>query len=446
MFKQLRNLYFIFAAVLLVGQASYALSTYYLHLTNHETTRFDEIIWFWTPDTMDGPVHSNDFIGLKYSPHFYEHVSTSQDHFLEYQPNPYFEFEPIFNAPRIEFPESFNHLRNNAHPLISSRNDLLMTWISMDGADGIDIFQYPMGTLRNDSLCMHLNVPHRQIIFVDGEVEVEGELAGQLTICSRGDMWLIDNCIYTGAHRQTGWFEENHMNHMLGLVSERNIIIEGNERNGLRNGWEENRGDHDRHSIVINGHLIALGESFTFEHQNDEWERYQGPTPDRRGYIYLKGSLAQYRRGYVHRANHGGTGYGKSYHWDSRLRRLGPPGFGPGENPAIQGRYDVLELGHISGYYILNASVGTLIIHSGVDVELRGNNPIVVRDRLIIRGSAEHPVTIHPRSPGARTTFRVERGSHSYVEMYYAHFAASIETRITCDTLLVSNPNPAIRL
>ena len=43
----------------------------YMYLTNIEVTRFNEIIWFWTPDTLYGRTHSNDFIGLKYSPHFY---------------------------------------------------------------------------------------------------------------------------------------------------------------------------------------------------------------------------------------------------------------------------------------------------------------------------------------------------------------------------------------
>jgi len=74
-----------------------------------------------------------------------------------------------------------------------------------------------------------------------------------------------------------------------------------------------------------------LGECFTFEDQNDAyvWEYssgYVGPTPDERGDIILRGSLAQYRRGYVHRSNHSGTGYTKHYFYDSRLDSFWLPG------------------------------------------------------------------------------------------------------------------------
>jgi len=73
--------------------------TYYNYISDFEETWANEIVWFYTPDTFRGPVHSNDFIGLKFSPHFYGSLSTSQDHFLEYQASPYFEFEPWVNAP-----------------------------------------------------------------------------------------------------------------------------------------------------------------------------------------------------------------------------------------------------------------------------------------------------------------------------------------------------------
>ncbi len=321
----------------------------YMYLTNHEKTRFNEVIWFWTPDTLYGRTHSNDYIGLKYSPHFYGPVSTSQDHFLEYQASPHFEIDPQFNVPPVYFPTQATGVRNNANPFVSSQNGRMMTWISMQGGDGINIYQYPLGTPRNDSLILSLNPPNWQAIFVDGQCEVEGDLAGTLTIGSAGDMWLIDNIRYVGADRRTGWFDsrEGGMNHMLGLVSESNIIIKDTWENGRENGYNVARGDHNRHSIIINAGMVALGESFTFEHQNDEWELYQGPSPDERGYIYLVGAVTQWRRGYVHRSNHQGTGYGKSYNYDFRFDVRPPPYYLEATDEKGHGLFDVISWGEL---------------------------------------------------------------------------------------------------
>ena len=44
-----------------------------------------------------------------------------------------------------------------------------------------------------------------------------------------------------------------------------------------------------------------------------------------RGYIYVRGAIAQKRRGYVARSNRGRTGYDKSYDYDFRLQTDPPP-------------------------------------------------------------------------------------------------------------------------
>jgi hypothetical protein len=321
----------------------------YMYLTHHEKTRFDEIIWFWDGDTLYGRTHSNDYIGLKYSPHFYGPISTSQDRFLEYDAHPHFEYDPQFNVPPVYFPTEATSIRSNASPFIPSQNGSKMTWIRMMGGNGIDIFQYPLGTPRQESLYVHLNPPNWQAIFVDGECEVEGELTGTLTIGSAGNMWLIDNIRYSGADARTGWFESKppaQLNHMLGLVSESNIIIKDNTVNGKNNGFQVDPNNHSRHSIIINAGMIALGESFTFEHQNDDWDLYQGNDPyDERGYIYLVGAVTQWRRGYVHRSNHIGTGYLKSYNYDFRFDRRPPPYYLEATDEKGHGLFDIISWG-----------------------------------------------------------------------------------------------------
>lgn len=326
----------------------------YMYLSDKEPTIYGETIWFWTPDTLWGRVHSNDYIGLKYSPVFYGPVSTSKERFIYYQPgNIYFAYPPIFNAPIVQFPRTANNLRNNSLH-ISDRNGRMMTWIKFKGAQGIDIYQYPLGSAPRESLIMSLGVPNWSGIFVEGQAEIEGIVAGTVTVGTAGDMWLVDDVKYLGSDSRTGWFgsppnrgdvTEGGMPHMLGLVSERNIIIKNTWRNGRENGWYAAPGDFNRHSIAINAAMVALGESFTFQHQNDDWEPYQGPTPDERGWINLKGCVIQARRGYVHRSNHQGTGYDKRYFYDFRLDRRPPPYFLEAMDQYGHGLFDILSWG-----------------------------------------------------------------------------------------------------
>lgn len=323
----------------------------YMYLTNIEDTRYQEIIWFWTPDTLWGRTHSNDFIGLKYSPQFYGPVSTSQERFIYNTPqNIYFAIPPIFNAPPVYFPTTANTIRAAAAPFISDRGGRMMTWVRLVGDAGIRIYQYPLGSAPRESLVWDQGPPNWQALFIDGECEVEGTLTGTLTIGSSGDMWLIDDVKYTGSNPRTGFFgndtpEEGGMLNMLGLVSEKNIIIQNNWRNGKENGWYVALNDYNRHSIAINAGMVALGESFTFQHQNDDWELYQGTTPDERGYIFLKGAVTQWRRGYVHRSNHIGTGYGKAYHYDFRFDRRPPPYYLEAVDEHGHGLFDIISWG-----------------------------------------------------------------------------------------------------
>ncbi|MBT7790811.1 MAG: hypothetical protein HN757_18275, partial [Calditrichaeota bacterium] len=425
--------------VTIIGQIIYAVPlTYYQYVTHFEKSIQNRIIWFWTADTLEGPVHSNDFIGLKYSPQFYGQVSTSQSSFREFQANPHFEVRPVFNAPRVEFSQDMDFLRSMADPLIPTFNNQKMTWIQIQGEQGIDIYQYPAGTPRQDSLYEHLNIPDRGIIFVDGDVEVEGTLVGTLTIACSGNMYLLNDCVYEGAD-QYGQFEEDDMSHMMGLASENNIYIRNTIANGRNNGWGNGGDNLNEHSIVITAALVALNESFTFEQQNNNWDRYQGPEPDERGYIYLKGSIAQYRRGYIRRSAHSGTGYGKSYHYDSRFLQNVPPGFAPGENRIISGRSDRVELFQRRNYLIRNADIGTLIVAPGIELELEGLQSLVIRDSLILRGTDDQPIIVRPERSHDRALFRVARGVRSYVELANVIFEESIETQIDCDSLKVTN-------
>ena len=316
----------------------------YMYLTKYEKTIYDEVIWFWEQDTLYGRVHSNDYIGLLRRPVFYGPVSTSQDRFIERNANPYFEYDPMFNVAPVYFPETANSIRNAAASsgkFISSRDGQFMTRLILSEIE-ILAYQYPMGTpfsFEEAHVVFRQDNPVWDAIFVDGEVEIYGTMRGCLTIGSAGNMWLIDNIQYFGSDPD-GQFEEESMFSILGLVSEKNIIIKDTFANGRAN---QTQGA----SIVITAGMVALGESFTFENQNDDWDLYQGPTPDERGTIHLKGAVTQVRRGYVHRSNHIGTGYGKDYHYDFRFDRRPPPYYLEAVDENGHGLFDIVSWGEV---------------------------------------------------------------------------------------------------
>ncbi len=336
----------------------------YMYLTNFETTMYDEIIWFWTYDSLYGRVHSNDFIGLKYSPHFFGEISTCQNRFLYFEPqNIYFAYEPQFNVPVVWFPRTAETLRANANPWVNDLNGTYMTRVWMKGARGITIYQYEHGSeapsLYDPEVMINsqdIDAPSWGAIFIDGQCEVYGDVAGRFSIGSSQNMWLVDNIQYVGTTRGNGHIGDNTREaqrdfpHMLGLVSERNIIIQNNSFNGREDGYGRYPPNaYDRHSIIITAGMVSLGrvpvpyQGFTFEHQNDDWELFQGSTPDERGIIHLTGAVTQWRRGYVHRSNHGGTGYGKDYYYDFRFDVQPPPYYLEAMDEKGHGLFDIIS-------------------------------------------------------------------------------------------------------
>jgi hypothetical protein len=153
---------------------------------------------------------------------------------------------------------------------------------------------------------------------------------------------------------------------MIMIVSESNITIGNTWENGRENGGAFFPGDPARNDIIITAALVALGNPdvpnflgmFSFEDQNEPegttpWEFWTGSyscpahiPSDERGEIYLWGSLTQRKKGYTHRSNHGGTGYGKDYHFDDRFWTEGPPYGIPGRHvPEFDP--EILEFGEV---------------------------------------------------------------------------------------------------
>ncbi|NQS99243.1 MAG: hypothetical protein HQ591_12390 [candidate division Zixibacteria bacterium] len=323
----------------------------FLYLTNYEETLFGEKIKFFSGDTLWGWVHSNDEIAVMQSPVFMDRVSScARDFWYGPNYNPILYEDPMFNHPPVEFPTTLDDLRAGAaaqgrfysYPGYQFR-------MVFHGTGGSILYKWPIGLPFSDTLATTvatIPVLTNGAVFVIGRLEMMGTfpearidwgVQGRISVGCSGDMWLMDNLRYVDSDPVWGTMDSNTTN-MLGLMSESYVLIDNSWENGRDDGGNLFSYDSWRSSIIINGGIIALGESFSFEDQNDvltayggnlpEWYYSEGPSPDERGHIRLWGQVSQYRRGYVHRSNHGGTGYYKDYHYDARFY-FDPPPFYP---------------------------------------------------------------------------------------------------------------------
>ncbi len=320
--------------------------TDYLYLTEHEDTMFNEIIWFWTPDNLSGPVHSNDFIGIRYSPSFYGQVTTSQDYFIEFAASPYFEIEPFFDQPHVwfsdldEIPQFYYQQASEEGTFFGGDEDLqgrLTTeendWLLEEWLKGVP---YQQGFVEET-----FSIPYTDdwsYICYDGDLEISGEsVQGKTIILATEQIRLLDNICYVDASPDSFLEILDPMpdsDHLLNIMAEGNIVIANTVENGRGNGLDDGPfSDHNRKHIVITAALQTVDGKFTFEDQNNPWDTYywcdpdgdHANTPDERGKIFLRGSLTQRRRGFVHNTYCGGTGYSKDYLHDERFIEDPPP-------------------------------------------------------------------------------------------------------------------------
>jgi len=331
--------------------------TRYCYLTENEVTPFGELNHaFFDGDTSEGRVHSNDSLKIAGSPVFLDTISTSRSGFFQASGyNPQFVYPPIFNAPRIYFPTEATEIRELAQQqglFFSDSTHQTQYRLLLRESQGWIMYSWPIGEPFDPEQAdaYYGGVPDNDAIFADGYLELYGTFQGEATIGAHGSydedelgkhcIRLLEDVRYWFADPITGAFNDTTGGYedRLLIISESNITI--------GNTWENGREDQSQGGdIIITAGLIALGNpdqehfwgSFSFEDHNEAdggqtpnpviWEWYTGeyecpipPITDERGEIHLWGSLAQRRRGYVHRSNHMGTGYARDYHFDNRFK------------------------------------------------------------------------------------------------------------------------------
>ena len=293
----------------------------FMYLTDTETTIFGEVIKFWSPDTLFGRVHSNDQIAIMQHPVFYGLVTTCARDFWHgpgYDPE-FVYYDPVFNVDPILVPEEASKLRTCAAASGKSFDGggIYQHRLVIDESNW-SVYRWHIGAPFGDTLIAQGSDLVEASFFFFSPLELKGQVRGTVTVGCSEDIRLIDNIWYIDSRPGTGQIDTTTTN-VIGIVAEGNIFVANTPENGRDNST---MGGTD---IIINGGILALGESFSFEDQNDVWNEYQGPYPDDRGDIHLWGSVVQRRRGYVHRSNHGSTGYGKDYHFDDRFYLIQPP-------------------------------------------------------------------------------------------------------------------------
>ncbi len=358
-----------FALVSALTSLAYGIN--YAYLSNYEMTEFGDRIRWWGQDTITGPIHTNSQFAIMQNPVFFDVVSQVADDF-EHGPGYNPEFwgpPPVFNAMPVVIPDHADELRAAAmqfgtffdqgsydHARIRIDHTQLLIWWGMLGV--------PVDTLAQPDTVQFS--PHHPVVWFECPIRVSGILDSTLILCSSEQVGLEDNVLYASSDPVTGALAANHPE-KCALVSEGDIKILNTPANGREdsNFLGPDQTDPNLTDIAINAFLFALGGSFTFSNQNTADSGYVcvecGCTPvpggspnpncgiggrDERGTMYLWGGLTQRRRGYLHRACCGGTGYDKVIRYDNQLANWniwGPPPQPGGQDTVYFGNVPVGE-------------------------------------------------------------------------------------------------------
>jgi hypothetical protein len=284
-----------------VVQAGSSASEHFL-IEDHSGGNF-----YFTGDTLDGPVHTNTRFAIAGSPVFMDQVfemgSVKEGFIL----HPEFQATPKIKSGKPQ--EGAVYLFDNMTSLI--RKVPSSQIIRPDPGLILSIvFRGPMMELSYRdrevkdaySPAILRPIPKDGGLFVDGEVEVRGMLSKSLTLGASGDIVITDDLVYSGANPITGKPKEGSQIY-LGLISEQNVAV-----HQVQDREEAGRG------IRINASVVAMDKSFQVTNmQAHSWDM---------GTMHFWGTIAQVERGGIGalKARDLFRGFHKDWHFDRRLK------------------------------------------------------------------------------------------------------------------------------
>ena len=319
------RLAFVQLIALFVGSA-YAIN--YMWLTDHARTGFGDYIqnpyFSWTEDTFRGPVRSNDTITINEHPVFYDMVITHAPVFWQGPGyNPEFHIPPVFRAPVISIPTELTYYRTHATHTFAPGQFQQMRGIMHENQ--AIIYHWDLGVAFDSSDVVFEAVVllgDSTILFFDGPLELMGrDVVGDVVIASSGRIRIMDDVRVAGINANHEVAEDNP--NFITIATEGEVKIADTWANGHANsnGAGQGQTDPEFTDVVLTANIYALGQSLTFEHQNDPDSGYVcNCFPDYRGTLYIFGGVTQQRRGYIHRSSLEATGYRSHLRWDERLR------------------------------------------------------------------------------------------------------------------------------
>lgn len=304
-----------------------------------EKPSFARFAWFtenegglsWVSgDTVEGPVHTNDYFTMSGTPVFLDDAS-SADLPPGAPPSwggggtPEFHADTTFGRPPILLPTTsiaqlctlavsggrrFHHnvwlrlMRDLA------LNPIVRCWDTWPAAPPAGA---PLGVpspAAGDSSVRITNISNGIVATTGGfDIHVWGQLDGRITIVSSGDIYIESDVTYFADPRIFPASDD-----MLGLIAADSVVV-AYVAGGVP--LDPNGSDCNIHASIL-----ALN---SFSTQGIFPPPYSGPN---RGYIHLLGGIVQQNRGRIFVSSGGTTyGYNKDYEYDRRLLTQLPPAF-----------------------------------------------------------------------------------------------------------------------
>ncbi|MBO6792465.1 MAG: DUF4900 domain-containing protein [Balneolaceae bacterium] len=295
----------------------------YSYMTQSELGASGNTIWFMDADNIYGPIHTNGEFAMSGSPSFYGLV-TSPNMWRAHETNPTspnFYGGENFNAPRKDEPTSYEVNRlvdaaNDGGKRYSGDIDVDFYYdanggyadISYGGSPGNGCANWmwwctPIPPTAPSVETVNLaNI--NGVISTDGEITVEGNVNGDVTLHSEDKIEIIGDIVY-----KTSPLDDSTSTDLLGLVSEGNVIVDRYAHTAS--------GTQD---LTVHASIVALNTSFTVENYNSGGNK---------GTLNMLGGIIQQNRGPVgtFSGNTVVSGYSKNYQYDNRLKASIPPSF-----------------------------------------------------------------------------------------------------------------------
>ncbi len=268
----------------------------YSYFSNREDN-----IWFYSADTLSGPVHSNDQFNMTGAPVFYGLVSSvSSTYNTLGWTSPNFYGGTDFGRSSIDLSPDFTALWDAAfdggHFVL---NNTLYLRFQNDGT-----YQFKVGS---GGSWQSQSIPANGVIASNRNIYVEGTINGKVTVATTKSVYVTNDIIYSDDPIANPDSED-----VLGLVAFENVIVQDNSDN--------------RDQVRIHATILVRDGSFRAE--NIDF------TPSTR--LELLGGIVQEVRGPVGMLGSPPSGFKKFYQYDDRLEYIYPP-FYPVAGGALEG-------------------------------------------------------------------------------------------------------------